>query len=202
MADYIRDTKYYQDYDEITAGDPTWDGGLEHDYVKKQHLEYNFNYSRTKYLSIESIYDMATLSAQQSYFFNMLYDNYELEDSILVSLPVISTEKSFKLADIFTFLTSLTHFYYGNKDLIMDTQDKVLYVNGFNFKADLAAISEALYEMRFDKEAQEVLQQFDLPTESILTVKQLMNVFVNNLEVRDLIIAGMRKADNDCRAYL
>jgi hypothetical protein len=126
----------------------------------------------------------------------MLYDNYELEDSILVSLPVISTEKSFKLADIFTFLTSLTHFYYGNKDLIMDTQDKVLYVNGFNFKADLAAISEALYEMRFDKEAQEVLQQFDLPTESILTVKQLMNVFVNNLEVRDLIIAGMRKADS------
>lgn len=196
MADYIRDPKYYVDYDEITMGDPTWDGGLEHDYVKEQHLSYNFNYSRTKYLSIESIYDIAQISAQQSYFFNMLYDNYELEDQILVSIPIISTERPFKLADIFTFLTCLTHYYYGNKDLIMDTQDKVLYVNGFNFKADLAALSETLQEMRFSQEGRELLERFNIPTDSILSVKQLMDIFVNNLEIRDLLIAGMRNADS------
>lgn len=196
MADYIRDPANYLDYDEITMGDPTWDGGLEHDYVKEQHLEWEFNYSRTKYLSIDSIYDIATISAQQSYFFNMLYDNYELEDLLLVSIPAITDEKQFKLADIFTFLTCLTHYFYGNKDLILDTQGKILYVNGFNFKADLAALSEALWEMRFDKEAQELLKQFNIPTESIPSISTLMNIFVNNLEVRDLLLAGMRNADS------
>lgn len=201
MADYIRDPKYYLDYDEITEGDPTWDGGLQHDDVKEQHLSYNFNYSRTKYLSIESIYDIAKISAQQSYFFNMLYDNYELEDTLLVNVPAISTERGFKLADLFTFLTSLTHFYYGNKDMILDTAGKVLYVNGFNFKADLAALSETIWEMRFDKECQDILKGFNIPTESILTVKQLMDIFVNNMEIRDLLVAGMRNADS-LRHYL
>ena len=201
MADYIRDPKYYSDYDEITEADETWDGGLRHEDVREQHLSYPFNYSRTKYMSIDSIYDIATISAQQSYFFNMLYDNYELEDQLIVNVPAISTERGFKLADLFTFLTSLTHFYYGNKDLIMDTAGKVLYVNGFNFKTDLAALSESLLEMRFDKECQELLDRFNIPTESILTVKQLMDIYTNNLEIRDLLIAGMRNADS-LRHYL
>lgn len=196
MDDYIRDPAYYADYDEIVEGDPTWDGGLEHDYVKKQHLEYNFNYIRTKYLSIESIYEIAKMSAQQSYFFNMLYDNAELEDLILVNVPYISSERGFKLADLFTFLTSLTHYYYGNKDLILDTQGKVLYVNGFNFKADLASIAETLEQLRFDKEAQELLSQFNIPTDSIPSFKQLMNLFVNNMNIRDLLIKGMKNADS------
>ena len=196
MEDYIRDPKYYYDYDEITEGDETWDGGLKHEDVKEQHLSWDFNYSRTKYMSIDTIYDIATISAQNSYFFNMLYDNYELEELLLVSVPAITDEKPFKLADLFTFLTCLTHYFYGNKDLILDTQDKVLYVNGFNFKADLAALSEALWEMRFDKEAQELLAKFNLPTESIPSIKTLMDIFVNNLEVRDLLIKGMRDADS------
>ena len=196
MDEYIRDPANYMDYDEVVDGDPTWNGGLEHDYVKRQHLEFNFNYVRTKYLSIDSIYDIAKMSAQQSYFFNMLYDNVELEDLITVNIPAISSEKSFKVADVFTFLTVLTHYYYGNKDLILDTQGKVLYVNGFNFKADLAAIAETLEQLRFGREAQELLDQFNLPTTSIPTFKQLMNIFTNNMNIRDLLIAGMRNADS------
>jgi len=196
MDEYIRDPAYYVDYDEVVEGDPAWNGGLEHDYIKKQHLSYNFNYARTKYLSIESICDIAKMSAQQSYFFNMLYDNVELEDMITMRVPYISDEKAFKIADLFTFLTVLTHYYYGNKDMILDTQGKLLYVNGFNFKADLAAIAETLHQMRFDKEAQELLAKFNLPTNSIPTFKQLMNIFTNNLDIRDLLIKGMKNADS------
>lgn len=196
MANYIRDPQYQLDYDEVVASDPTWNGGLEHEEVKAQHLSTNFNYIRTKYLSIESIYDIAKISAQQSYFFNMLYDNYELEEMLKINIASISTERGFKLADVFTFLTCLTHYFYGNKDLIMDTQGKVLYVNGFNFNADLAALSETLYNMRFDKEAQELLKKFNIPTQSILTPKQLIDIFVNNNNIRELLVTGMRNADS------
>lgn len=201
MDEYIRDPANYVDYDEITTGDPTWTGGLEADYVKEQHLDFDYNYVRTKYMSIDSIYDISKMTAQQCYFFNMLYDNVELEDLITVSIPSISGQTRFKLADVFTFLTSLTHYYYNRKDLFLDTQGKVLYVYGFNFNADLAAIAETLEEMRFDKECQELLAQFNLPKDSIPSFNQLMNIFRNNMNIRDLVLAGMRNADS-LRHYL
>ena len=201
MDNYIRDPANYMDYDEVTLGDPTWTGGLEHDYVREQHLDFNYNYVRTKYMSIDSIFDISKMMAQQCYFFNMLYDNVELEDLITVNIPAISGNTAFKVADVFTFLTSLTHFYYNRKDLILDTQGKIMYVYGFDFNADLAAISESIEQMRFDKECQEILAQFNLPTDSIPTFNQLMNIFRNNMNVRDLILAGMRNADS-LRHYL
>ena len=201
MDEYIRDPAYYMDYDEVTSGDPTWTGGLESDYVREQHLDFDYNYVRTKYMSIDSIYDISKMTAQQCYFFNMLYDNVELEDMITINIPSISSETPFKVADVFTFLTSLTHYYYNRKDLFLDTQGKVLYVYGFNFNVDLAAIAETLEEMRFDKECQELLAQFNLPTDSIPSFNQLMNIFKNNLNIRDLILTGMRNADS-LRHYL
>ena len=198
MAEYIRDPDYHIAYDEIT-GEPTWDGGLKHEDVKKQMTDWDFNYSRTKYLSIDALHDIAKISAQQSYFFNMLYDNYELEGLLNVSIPAISTQKDFNLADVFTFLTSLTHFYNGNKDLIFDTQGKLLYVNGFNFRADLALIAEQLNELAVngneDDEAQEILKKFNIPKDSIPNIKTLMDIFVNNLDIRDELLTLMRKAD-------
>lgn len=195
MAKYIRDPAYHEPYDQITQ-EYTWDGGLDHHDVKKQHYDHNYNYSRTKYISIESVYDIAKISAQNSYFFNMLYDNYELEDLLLVDLPMISSEKRFKLADVFTFMACVAHYYYGRKDLIMDTQGKVLYVNGFNFRADLAQLAEALDQLQHVEEARELLDKFNLPTTSIPSINQLMKIFVNNLEVKDLLVAGMRHADS------
>ena len=215
MEDYIRDPTYYVDYDEITSGDPTWDAGEEHGAVRKDHISAPYNYTRTKYLSVDSIYDIAKVAIQQSYFFNMLYDNVKLESEIKINIPYISSAASFNIADIFIFLTCLTYQYNNMKDLIMDTQSKVLSVLGFNFKADLGEIANHLAEilgidvntMNMEvlaqkleiEERQEIIDafhKFNIPTNSIPSMKQLMALFVNNLEVRDIIIAGMRNASN------
>ena len=148
LDEYIRNENSYIDYDEITYGDTTWDGGLDHDMVMKSILKEEFNFTRTKYISIDTMYDVAKMSAQQSYFFNFLYDNVELENLLTIQVPFIEPGKDFKLSDIFTLLTALTYYYRGVKDTIMDTHSKVLYVNGFNFKADLASLAESIAEKR------------------------------------------------------
>ena len=226
MDDYIRDPTYQVGYDEITSGDATWDGGLDHDYVKRQHQSLSFNYTRTKYLSVDAMYELAEIATQQAYFFNMLYDNVELEEEITVQVPLIS-ETPIQVADLFTFLTVLTFKYYGIKDTMLDTASKVLTVNGFNFHADLAELA-ALFD-KFDahnkftrikgkiranarsidpdtgetlladkaiKTAQEALEDFILPTDQIPSFAQLMNIFRNNLDVREVLIQGMKDADN------
>lgn len=202
---YIRSSGNYIDYDEITSNDPKWDGGLDHNMVMKEILKQEFNFSRTKYMSIDTIYDIAKMSAQQSYFFNFLYDNVDLESLLTIQVPFIAPGKEFNVADIFTMLTALTYYYRGVKDTIMDTQSKVLYVNGFNFKADLAALATEIGPKKINNtvvdpgstlHAQEQLQNFQIPESSIPSFNEMMDIYVNNLKVRDELIKGMQEADN------
>lgn len=224
LDNYIRSRMNYVDYDEITEADPKWDGGLEHDEIIKEILKQEFNFTRTKYISIDTIYEIAKMSAQQSYFFNFLYDNVDLESELTVQIPYVNPGTQFNIADVFTLLTALTYFYNGMKDTIMDTHSKVLYVNGFNFKADLAALAseiadKKIYEFEDYKEwasnakendsitypgspehAQEQLAKFQIPTSSIPSFNEMMAMYVNNLEVRDELLKGMNEAD-DKRIY-
>ena len=216
MDEYIRDPAYQVDYDEITAGDATWDGGLDHNDVKLEHKRLNFNYTRTKYLSVDSIYDLSKIAIQQAYFFNMLYDNVEVEKQINVNVPVISDARGINVCDLFIFLTVLSYKYYGIQDRILDTASKVLYVYGFNFHANLAELSTELDKMAADHRsiitraraitkrltweqddtAKQALEDFILPEGQIPSFNQLMNIFTNNLDIRDILAEGMRNADN------
>lgn len=205
LNDYIQVGGNYVDYDEITTGDATWDGGLDHNEIMKAVLEQEFNFTRTKYISIDTIYDIAKMSAQQSYFFNFLYDNVPLESMITIQVPYIESGKDFKIADIFTLLTVLTYYYNGVKDTIMDTTGKVLYVNGFNFKADLATLAAEISPKKINDvvvdpgstlHAREQLDKFIIPEASIPSFNEMMNIFVNNMDVRDELIKGMQESDN------
>lgn len=212
LDEYIRSGSNHIDYDQITLSDPTWDGGLDHDQVRKDILKEEFNYSRTKYISIDTVYDITKIAMQQAYFFNILYDNNYLEDLIKVNIPFIDPAIDFKVADIFTLLTILTYTFKGVKDMIMDTQSKILYVHGFNFKADLGELSAYLkktadnlikdgYIVDSINDVHDTLKSFMIPDGPFPSFNQMMDLFVNNMKIRDIIIAGMEHADN-LRIYL
>lgn len=133
IEEYVRSSANYMNYDEVTNSDTTWDGGLDHNEVIKEILQQDFNIARTKYISIDSVYEIAKLSMQQSYFFNFLYSN-KLDSKLTIQVPFIDSSREFKITDIFVFLTALGYYYNNVKDTIMDTQSKVLFINGFNFK--------------------------------------------------------------------
>ena len=205
LDDYIRVGSNYVDYDEVTALDPTWDGGLEHEDVMKRILLEEFNFVRTKYISIDTIYDIAKMSMQQTYFFNLLYDNIDMEGLLNISVPFIDSSRMFNIADLFTFLTVLTYSYNGIQDTIMDTQSKILYVNGFNFKADLAALAAEITTKNTATtiltssaiaDAKNIIDRFIIPQSSIPSINEMMDMYVNNMEILQDIIDGMSTADN------
>lgn len=196
---YIRDPSNQIDYDELTDGDITWDGGLDHEMVKEEVLRQSFNLVRTKYISIDTVYDIAKMSAELTYFYNMLYDTYEVEDLLLIRLPFIDAGTGFKVSDVFSMLTALTYYYYGKKDILMDDTEKVLYVNGFNFHANLEELAAFIsrYAPKFEyPELIALMNKFQISDGQIPSFEQMMAMFVNNLNVRDALVEGMREADN------
>lgn len=264
LDEYIRTASNYIDYDELTESDPKWDGGLLHEDVKQAILKEEFNFIRTKYISIDTTYDIAKLSAQQTYFFNMIFDNAEYEDLITVKVPFIAPGREFTIPDIFILLIALTYRYNGIKDTIIRTQSNILYINGFVFKADLAAIAadtakRKVFEDAYKKaveegfegteeewikyltytgdtvtvngfnfkadieqlkkdigpktlrgsndsqvvvdpgstiHAREQLDAFQVPVGAIPSFNEMMDMYVNNMNVRDELIKGMNEADN------
>lgn len=189
---YIGASGNYMEYDTVVNSDPTWDGGLDHDQIVREILQQDFNITRTKYISIDSIYDIAKLSSQQSYFFNFLYNGMD-KTKLTIEVPLIEAGKKFILPDIFCFLTALGYYYNDTKDLIMDTQSKILFVNGFNFRANLQALASDIV----DRDALDTLNKFITLSEhaQVPSISEMMAIFINNMDVRDELIKGMEQAE-------
>ena len=59
---YIRDESKYIDYDTFTEDDWLWTNEFDPLDIKNQILEKEFNYARTKYISIDTVMSMSDLS--------------------------------------------------------------------------------------------------------------------------------------------
>ena len=148
-------------YDTVTSDDVFWDGvayeydrGASHERVKSEILRKKFNYERTKYFSLHYIIDIAEMTFQIAYFYNMLYDDVFIEDNLKIKVPVIAAYREFNIAHLFVYMTALTYLYMAEKpgekisSSIMDTTSKVLYIKGFNFKSDLETLRKWIIKNR------------------------------------------------------
>ena len=193
----LEDIKYY---DPVTIADRFWDGidGM-HEDIKAKILEQEFNYSRTKYLSIDNVVSVAELSFDIPYFYSMLYDDVYLENELTVEVPSISPAHKFNLAYLFCYMTAITYVYLGLEDKIMDTPSKVLYCKGFNFKADLEALKKYILDERRLPSDYDVWD-FIIPKDQISDIPTFINIFNNNKAIYNTIVEGMAEA-NDYDIY-
>lgn len=142
-------------YDETTLVDKYWDGvGFDDDQnknhikVKEQVLAKEFNYERTKYFGINYVLDIAEMSFKIAYFYNIFFDDVFKENKVKVSVPSIIPYKRFNVAYLFTYLNALAYLYSGVDDTIIDTTGKILYIKGFNFKADIPKLKKWILDQR------------------------------------------------------
>lgn len=218
VNEHIRLGNSYLSYDEVTSMDPTWDGGLNHEALISEILKQNFNLVRSKYMSIDTVVDLAKMSTQQTYFLNMFYNDIENElgqsvlSSLLLNIPYIDQNALFSLSDAMTALSSLSYIYKGMEDIILDTPTKILYVNGFNFNADISTLVNDLLSNKAvasnGNEAPSVnhaiaqANAFIIPNSSILSIKDFISIYKNNIAVRDELIKGMKLASDKDIYYI
>lgn len=193
VDDYTRDPTNYLPYDNVTEEDEFWDGDKPHSEVEKAIAEKEFTLVRTKYLSVDSLCDLTEITFNICYFFNFIFDKVKLEELLTCYVPYIRQGKAFRMTDLFVFLTIINFYYMDVEDTIMDTQGKILYIKGFNFTADLAALAQYIADNHMSDELAH-LAGFTVPETSILTYKQMLNIFVGNKNVYNHIIEQLRKA--------
>jgi len=142
-------------YDSVTIEDSFWDGvGYSddtadyHRKIKRQILAKKFNYERTKYFGLNYVFNIAEMSFNISYFYNIFFDDVFKEDLLKIQVPSIIPYKSFNVAYLFTYMNALGYLYSGLEDTIIDTLGKILYVRGFNFKVDMQKLKDWIFEQR------------------------------------------------------
>jgi hypothetical protein len=197
--EYIKSKENILEYDSITLGEETWDGDTTHELVKSEILKRDFTYIRSKYLSIDTVYEMSKLSFDMPYFYNMIYDNKYVEERLMLTVPYISGIKKFKLNDILSYLFALTAIYNNIEDRLMIEPAKVMYIKGFNFKADMQTLSNYVQEQGFTLEELGVAD-FQIPKSSILSYNQLIYIFTTNKNIYNHVVNQMVNA-NDKRIY-
>lgn len=198
IDDYIRNEINYENYDAIVKNDIYWNGNLDPDEVKRNILEQEFNYMRSKYMSIDTVYQMDKLTFELTYFFNMIFDTELLEESLMLKVLYIDVDRTFKLKDIIFYLYLLTYEQNNLKDNIFNTATKVMHVLGFNFKADLELLSNYVNSKGFT--LTELGIDFEIPNSSILTPNQLLDIFIKNKKCHDHILEQM-KTTSDKKIY-
>lgn len=187
-------------YDTTTLDDVFWDGvGAEdniessHESVKSKIIQKKFNYERTKYFGLNYVIDIADMSFQISYFYSLLWDDVFNEKYLNISIPAISSAKTFNLGYIFCYLTALAYIYSGIEDTIMDTPSKILYVKGFNMKADLQVLKDYVYDQRQTEEMYPIWN-FIIPETQVTAMEDFINIYNTNKEVYQTVVHGMRDA--------
>lgn len=194
VTKYLNNDNWHIDYDEITNSDKLWDGGLDHEHVKEEILKLEFNHYYTKYLSVDVLNSVTKLSFQMAYFYNILFDDHNVEDRLTVDIGTVYTNKKLKLLDVLCFLYALGYKYRGYEDTIFSKTTKVLYVMGFNFEADLDTLASRVKEKGYTFEDLGI-SGWSNPSE-ILTTNQLIEVYTNNKKIHDHLLYEMDHAEN------
>lgn len=119
VVDYINDKEAEVEYEKMISGDPTWNAGKSTEYVKQQILQKEFNLVKSKYISIDSTFDIAEATTQIAYLMDLMYVDKERDDGSLQyfckSITVPFQNSQIPIGDMFLYLFALTFAYYGTK---------------------------------------------------------------------------------------
>lgn len=193
---YIKNKSNYLDYDTLTLSDPLWDGEFSHKEIKNALLDKEFSYLRTKFISIDNIRDMTNIMLDMPYFFNLLFDDVKLEERLVIPIPYIHKTKNFKLNDAFVFLNILSFEYNNLNDDILHTLTQVMYVKGFNFRADIATLQTWIHDKMAYPIEDTHIKDFMIYKTNLKSYKQLLEIFKSNIGVYEFVTHAMYQANN------
>lgn len=128
----IADTANLVEYGSLTASDPYWVNDKE--LIDKIYSE-KFNYTESKYIGIQTVFDIAKITAEYAYFLKLVQDNKPVTDLMVIEWDLVPNRVS--LYDLFVYLGALYCNKFGYAGNIATDLPMVGKVLGYNFKMGL-----------------------------------------------------------------
>lgn len=178
----------YLDYTLVVDDDKLWGGKGDKGKFIKEILESEFNYVYSKYISVNSRYDLATLNFEVCYMFKMLVDLKDNEKYLDLDLPYVGSTNLF---DAIVGLFALTCIKFGFGGNIPDTTTKAMSVLGFNFGQDMdyltRVVEEAKLYKRDPKFKKEDIEIFKAP-KLFKNPSEVINLYLDNRDILENIL--------------
>jgi hypothetical protein len=134
IANNINNQANYISYNEVVTNDKYWGGDEEYESLKSKILKSDFNLIETKYMSLNTIYNLTNYNFELCYFLKFLLDIKKQHINLKVPYSLIGKDVSLFNAIIFLFaLVAKRLNYDGN---IVTSLNGISTVYGFNLAYD------------------------------------------------------------------
>lgn len=179
----IADENNHVEYETLTESDPYWIEDAE--LIAKLSNE-DFNYLESKYIGIQTVYDLMKITYENAYIFRMIMDNKELTDTFQFRWTDIGLNVS--IFDTFVYLSALYCRFYGYEGLISSKIPAVMDTLGYNFEKSISLLKKISHENSIIQHNSELMS---LLTNLNLTNLNSIDTVYNNIEkIREIIIDG------------
>ena len=144
ITEALQNSSFYQTYEEVVAGDPFWgnpDDESENpdEDFRQELLNMEFNYVQTKYLSMNTMFDVSKNNLEISYFFNLIKSMQEkgnLAPMKFINKDIKPDGKEIRIFDAIVAVYYLLCKKFGVEDNILTTATSTASIYAFEFNKD------------------------------------------------------------------
>ena len=169
-----------------------------------------FNYINTKYISMNTIFEISKINLETCQFFNMinkLKDKGCIDTITFISNNLKSSGNEISLFNAITALHSLIYKRFGYEDIIHNTSTAVASIYSFNFNTDLEELRDIITKnssikiddkiIKYDNDKLSEADIRDLSlTGNNLTRDELIEIFFNNIDYKNYLITRMNETED------
>lgn len=142
----IADPQNHVDYNNLVEADPYW--VTDEELLNKIFSE-EYNYMDSKYLGIQTTFNLMKIMYESTYYLKMIIDNRETLGHTTIYNNTIRSNCN--IFDLIIYTCALICKKYGYEGNIPTDPHQIGKVMGFNFKEDLAILKENISESDYLK---------------------------------------------------
>lgn len=178
----LSDPTNHLDYDTMTTNDPYWVSDPE--LLDKLYNE-KFNYLETKYVGIQTLFNMMQIMYESCYFFRMIQDNRATLESAKIYMT--SIDRYIGIFDIIIYTCALICKRNGFEGNLANNLPSTAKVIGYNFKEGLKALQKYVRESpsaKADPHIEDLIRNMDVSSLPSVnnTLKNILDLhsYLNN----------------------
>ena len=185
----VADPVNKSDYTIITTSDPYW---IDDYNTQKTLNDATFNFNETKYIGVQTSFDLIKIAYENAYLFKMITDNKDITD--VLTLNWIDMGISASILDIFIYLAALICKFYGYEGLISAKLPYTAALLGYDFQANATIIKDTINNnpyLRTNEQLKDKIRNM-----VITDTNSVNTVFSNMQEIESMIISGFINASS------
>jgi len=176
-------------YEDVIRNDPYWIN--DKDLLDKIYAE-EFNYMDSKYLGIQTTFNLMHIIYEVTYYMKMLLDNREaLAQTAVYNNSIHAYTNIF---DLVIYISSLIMKKYDFEGNIPTELHQIGKVMGFNFQQDLTTLQKDINENDYLKSDPALMKY--LETMSVYSLDSVKKVYTNLTNLRSHIVRKMAETDD------